>query len=33
MAQAAGFKVLSTVSQPAAACLAYDLLEDNKNNL
>ena len=31
-AHAVGFKVLSTISQPAAACLSYDQLDDNKEN-
>ena len=29
----AGFDILSSISQPAAACLAYDLLDDKEQNM
>ncbi|MCL4123776.1 UNVERIFIED_CONTAM: hypothetical protein GTU68_001597, partial [Idotea baltica] len=32
-ANLAGFNVIKTISQASAACLAYDLLDDNKTNM
>lgn len=30
IANASGFHVIKTISQPSASCLAYDLLNDNR---
>ncbi|KAL7641326.1 UNVERIFIED_CONTAM: hypothetical protein RMT77_008465 [Armadillidium vulgare] len=33
IANASGFHVIKTISQPSASCLAYDLLNDNKDSM